>query len=138
MTVAVTVWMRKSKLWRTRFVYCVHINITLNTPLQSAAHTRLCYTLPMATSGYTVRNTDTQASSVHVYNFVCKFIYTNEIALFVAWSRPFLHSVIQNWPNPHLHRFYGVKTILNNVRLSSSLHLRIYILRPFYDIALRM
>jgi len=35
MSVAVTVGLRKTELWSTRFVYYVHINITLNTTLQS-------------------------------------------------------------------------------------------------------
>ena len=35
LSVAVTVGLRKTELWSTRFVYYVHINITLNTPLQS-------------------------------------------------------------------------------------------------------
>jgi hypothetical protein len=34
-SVDLTVGLRKSKLWSTRFVYYVHINITLNTPLRS-------------------------------------------------------------------------------------------------------
>jgi hypothetical protein len=104
---------------------CTHKHYTQHTTAESAAHTELWNTLHMATSGFTLRNTATRTSSVHVYNFVCKIClheWTSHIGCMVSNLFVVL-TVKQNWPNLHLHTFYAAKIMSNNERVSSPVQL---------------